>query len=282
MRRSVATARRFPLRPAAAVFVLALLALLMGCGGGDPQNTFAPAGDVAKDQRDLLIFWVLGPAAAIFVIVEGLLIFALLRFRQKRGEAPPRQVHGNTRLEIAWTVAPAVLLLVIAVPMVALIVDLGRAPAEDALRVRVTGFQWAWQFEYLEFTGADGEPLTSLGELHIPVGREIGVELESRDVVHSFWVPRLAGKFDVFPVQRDTETGEIIAGRVNRFWFNATEPGSFSGQCAEFCGLGHADMRMVIMAETEEEFQQWVNEQLAEQQAAKPGSAESRVASYGE
>ena len=255
----------------AAALLVSMLILTVGCGVDTPQNTFAPEGEVAEKQRDLfnLVLW---PAVAIFVIVEGMLIIALMRFRQRREQEPlPKQVHGNTRLEIAWTIAPAILLLVLAVPTTASIIDLGRAPAADALQVRVTGFQWAWQFEYLdpEYMDADGEPLLSLGELHIPVGREIGIELESLDVVHSFWIPRLAGKLDAIP------------GRTNRMWFNATTAGTLSGQCAEFCGLGHADMRLIVVAESEEEFQAWVDEQLGEQ-VGKSRSQEPEVAAYGE
>ncbi|MBI2913297.1 MAG: cytochrome c oxidase subunit II [Chloroflexi bacterium] len=233
-----------------AALLIAAVLLLTGCGVVTPQNTFAPEGEVADKQRDLF-YLVLWPAVVILILVEGLLVIAVMRFRRRKDdEPPPKQVHGNTRLELAWTIAPAILLLFIAVPTVAAIVDLGRAPAADALRVDVTGRQWIWQFEYPEFTDADGKPLSVFNELHIPVGKEIGAYLHSADVIHSFWVPRLAGKLDVIP------------GRENRMWFNAEEPGTYSGQCAEFCGLGHAGMRMTVVAQTEEEFNAWVQEQL--------------------
>ncbi len=261
-------------RLVAAALAVSLVVLLTGCGVDDPQNTFAPAGDVARRQRDLfnLAMW---PAAAILVIVEGLLVIAVFRFRQRKGDALPKQVHGNTRLEIAWTIAPAILLLVLAVPMIGLLVDLGRAPAADALRVNVIGHQWIWEFQYPDLKDAQGKPLTILGapdsfaELHIPIDREIAATLTSGDVIHSFWVPRLAGKLDVVP------------GRQNRMWFNATKPGSYSGQCAEFCGLGHAGMRLMVVAESEADFQQWVDEQLGAQ-AADVGSGGPEVARGGE
>lgn len=276
-RRPAGSRRAHLFRLVAAALLLGFVLLLLGCGVGTPQNTFAPEGEVADKQRDLfnLVLW---PAVAILVIVEGLLVIALMRFRQRRGQEPlPRQVHGNPRLEVAWTIAPAVLLLVLAVPTVASIIDLGREPAKDALPVRVTGFQWNWMIEYPEFTDAEGNPLriigtcpTSCAEMHVPVGREIAVSLEASDVVHSFWIPKLAGKLDAIP------------GRTNRMWFNATTPGRYSGQCAEFCGLGHTDMRLFVVAESEAEFQAWVNEQLGEQQAAQSGSGQPGVASYGE
>lgn len=234
-----------------AALLLAVLFLVVGCSTGDPQNTFSPEGDVAERQRDLfnLVLW---PAVAVLVIVEGLLIYAVLRFRRKSADELPEQVHGNTRLELAWTIAPAVLLMALTVPTVSAIIDLGRAPASDALQVKVTGIQWQWQFEYLdpEYADENGKPLSVLGELHIPVDKEIGAHLEALDVIHSFWVPKLAGKLDVIP------------GRTNRMWFNATKPGTYSGQCAEFCGLGHAGMRLTVVAESEEDFQAWVDEQL--------------------
>jgi cytochrome c oxidase subunit 2 len=266
MRRFVGFRRAYILRLLAAALPIALLLLLVGCGVDTPQNTFAPEGDVADKQRDIfnLALW---PAIAIFVIVEGLLVFAVIRFRQKRtDEGLPKQVHGNTKLEIAWTVAPAILLLVLAVPMVATIVDLGGDPSEDALQVRVIGHQWIWEFEYLEFEDADGDPLTTFTELHIPVEREVAAKVESADVIHSFWVPRLAGKIDAIP------------GRTNSFFFNANKPGTFSGQCAEFCGLGHADMRLtVVVHESEEAFRAWVDEQLAEGQAAESNSGAAEL-----
>jgi len=259
------------LRLLAAALLLALLLLLVGCGVDTPQNTFAPEGDVAGRQRDVF-YWALWPAVAILLIVEGLLVFALFRFRQRRGQTPPRQVHGNPRLEVAWTIAPAILILILGGLMLPVIFDLAREPKADALQVNVRGFQWNWQFEYPEFRDAAGNPLRIIGtcptecaDLHIPPEREIAVSLTSADVIHSFWIPRLAGKLDAIP------------GRTNTFYFNATEPGTYSGQCAEFCGLGHAQMRFrVVVHESEEDFQSWVQEQLASQ-AAQSGSGKPAV-----
>lgn len=266
MRRSIAVRKVHLLRLAAVALLVLLVILLASCTTGETPNTLAPEGDVARKQRDLfaLALW---PAIAVLVIVEGLLVFALIRYRQRSGEGPPAQVEGNTRLEIAWTLAPAVVLGILAVPMTIGIVDLARAPSPDALQVRVTGFQWNWMFEYTDITDAEGNPLVIIGtcptgcaEMHVPVGREIAISLESADVIHSFWVPRLAGKLDAVP------------GRTNRMWFNAVTPGTYGGQCAEFCGLGHSDMRMFVVAESNEEFEAWVREQLGEQQAARSGS----------
>jgi cytochrome c oxidase subunit 2 len=235
-----------------ATSLVALTALLAGCGSlGGAQNTFNPAGDVASKQRDLFLL-VMWPALVIMVFVFAAVLYILFRYRRKEGDELPVQIHGNTRLELAWTIAPALLLLGLAVPTVAGVIDLGRAPHKDALHITVKAQQFSWFFQYddPEFVGADGSPLTVGNELHIPVDREIGVYLESNDVIHSFWVPKLAGKLDVMP------------GRHNRMWFNATKVGTYSGQCAELCGKGHASMRFTVVADAQEDFDAWVQEQL--------------------
>jgi cytochrome c oxidase subunit 2 len=244
--------------------LLAAMALLSGCGTGDlGQNTFAAEGDVARKQRDILIYWVLGPAAAIFIVVEALVVYAVIRYRRKKDDGIPTQVHGNTRMELAWTIAPTILLLVLAVPVVQGVADLGRSPRDDALHIRVTGLQWRWQFEYVdeEYLNADGEPLRLFDEVHIPTEREIGLEILSADVIHSFWVPRLAGKQDAIP------------GSTRHMWLNADRPGSYSGQCAEFCGLQHGDMRMVMVAQEESEFEEWIQGELADEAGADGSDA---------
>ncbi len=253
----------------AAAVLMGLVVLAAGCGafGGD-QNTFAPGGEVAEKQRDLF-FLALWPSIVILILVMGVLVYALVRFRRRHEEeGPPKQVHGNTRLEIAWTIAPAILLIGLAVPTVIGIVDLGRAPKADALQVTVIGRQWFWEFEYCreepcpaEFTDDEGNPLTTTGQLFVPVDREIGVSLVSPDVIHSFWVPKLAGKQDLVP------------GRTNRMWFKVDAPGTYPGQCAEFCGLQHAKMKFDVVALEKEEFEAWVEEQMAEQNATLGAAA---------
>ncbi len=234
-----------PLRFLPFLLLAAALLLMAGCATDVPQNTFDPAGDVAEEQRDLfnLVLW---PAVAILVIVEGLLVIAVLRFRRRGDEPPPKQVHGNTRLEIAWTVAPAALLLVLAVPTIASVFDLGRAPKADAFPVTAVGQRWSWKFEYPGVQDSEGNPLFTFGELHLPANQEIAVSLEAVDVIHSFWVPKLAGKLDIVP------------GRTNRMWLNATVPGVYAGQCAEFCGLEHYKMRFCVVAHKDlADFQEW-------------------------
>lgn len=228
--------------------------LFSGCDYfNGPQNVFAPAGEVARDQKNLY-FWTMWPALAVLILVEGAILVICFRYRHKKGDTGlPKQVHGNNRIEIAWTIAPALLLAAFIVPTISGIVHLGRAP-KDSMVIDVTGVQWAWQFSYPDANG--GTPTEApIGELHIPVNRHILVKLHSNNVNHSFWVPKLAGKTDVIP------------GRANQMWFNATETGTFSGQCAEFCGLNHYSMRFTVTAESEDDFNAWLKEQAAAQHA---------------
>ena len=235
--------------------VLALLALLVlflsGCDTDTPQNTFDTKGEVADKQADIF-FLAMWPAIAIMILVLGGLLVIMLRFRERDPKHIPSQVHGNMRLELAWTIAPAILLLAIGVPMVAMVFDLGREPSADAFRVNVTAQRFSWEFQYPEYTDDDGTPLSVFDQsgFHIPAGREVAFYLQSVDVIHSFWLPKLGGKLDVIP------------GQTNVLWLRADEPGSFSGQCAEFCGLGHADMTMTVIAQPQDELDAWAAEML--------------------
>jgi cytochrome c oxidase subunit 2 len=232
--------------------MLAVMVVLSACAGADrlgldsaggdlPQNSLDPGGPAAQKIDNLwwMVFWI---ATVIFVLVQGALIFAVLRFRRRKGEdRQVKQVHGNTRFEIMWTIIPVVLLAAVAIPTLATLFDLRRAPdpSENALQIEVTGHQWWWEFYYPDYG------ITTANEMHIPAGRTVYLTMTSADVIHSFWVPRLAGKRDLVP------------GRISNMKFQADEPGVFFGQCAEFCGLAHADMRQRVFAETEEDFAAW-------------------------
>jgi cytochrome c oxidase subunit II len=223
--------------------------LVTACASDAPQDSLDPKGPVARTIDNLFepVFWI---ATGVFVLVEGLLVYALIRFRQRGDEARAvKQIHGNTRLEIIWTILPALLLAGIAVPTIATIVDLSRRPSGDVLDVTVIGKQWWWQIEYPTF---DPGVITA-NEVHIPVDRPVYLTLKSDDVIHSFWVPSLAGKQDLVP------------GRENTMTIQADEPGVYEGQCAEYCGHSHANMRLRVVAQTSTEFEAWVAEQ---QQAA--------------
>jgi cytochrome c oxidase subunit II len=223
------------------VLALCLLALvLLGCSPEHyPQTTLLPRGDFARIADDLLdttVKW----ALLVFVLVEGVLIYAIFRFRGKPGDPEPHQTHGNTTVEIIWTVIPALILAAIAVPTVRAIFQTNTTPPKDALTIEVVGHQWWWEFRYPEYN------LTTANELHVPVGRTVSLRMGSADVIHSFWVPQFAAKRDVF------------ANRESRLWFKAEVEGEYPAQCAEFCGIQHGRMGYRIRAQKPEEFRAWV------------------------
>jgi cytochrome c oxidase subunit 2 len=226
-----------------ALLVVATVALA-ACGA-TPQTALEPVSEQARTANDLLLFafWA---AAAVFVVVEGALIYALIRFRRRRGDSLPAQTHGHLGLEIGWTIAPAILLGVLAALTVPAIFANAQAPSADAIRVQAIAHQWWFEFRYPELG------VTTANELHVPVGRDVEIQLESDDVIHSFWVPRLRGKMDMVP------------GRVNRVVIRPDETGTFFGQCAEFCGTAHALMKFTVVVDAPAEFENWVALQTAD------------------
>ena len=236
----------------ALVTLCALTLVLAGCLPSTavttdfyPQSALAPESDFAEDLQILfdLIFWI---AAVVFVVVEGALIYAVIRFREKPGQGLPPQLHGNTRLEVTWTIIPVFILAIIAVPTVSTIFRVAADPKPDALHVRVVGHQWWWEFEYPDLG------IVTANELHVPVGRQVAISLESADVIHSFWFPRMGGKRDVVP------------NTVNNLWFTPQRTGEYLGQCGEFCGESHANMHMRLFVETPGDFDAWVRNQEME------------------
>lgn len=270
---------RFPRIRAAhfsvALFVLMLIGLLAaGCIGDvdTPQNTLAPEGEVAKKQRDLfmLAMW---PALVVMILVEGGIVFMVLRWRRRSNDEMPKQTHGNTPLEIGWTIIPTIIIIVfVGVPMIPVLFELGRDPKADAYPVIVRGEQWNWFFVYPEILDGEGQPVESKpGELHIPARREIALTLTSVDVNHSFGVPRLAG------------TRDAVKGNENVMWLKADHPGSFSGQCRELCGTGHAGMTILVTALSEEDFDDWSREMAAGTKSVPDSTSEdAAVAESGE
>jgi cytochrome c oxidase subunit II len=275
--RSLATSSR---GRTSALLVLAGL-LLAGCGGRDdrPQTIFDPEGPAAE-KIDGLTDLTLIMAGVVFVLVQGGVLFVLWKFRERKGDDPealPEQLHGNTKLEIGWTALPAVILAFLAVFTVSTILDLAEDPGEEALQIRVVGQQWWWAYDYdLDGDGvfadddvnADGieapeeyeTDIETATEMVIPVGRPVYLSIQSRDVIHSFWIPALNGKKDAAP------------GRTHYLTFEADEPGTYIGQCTEYCGLSHAYMRQVVHALPEDEYEAWVEQQL--QEASEPETPE--------
>ncbi|MFW6089312.1 MAG: cytochrome c oxidase subunit II [Gemmatimonadota bacterium] len=235
-------------RAGAVALALSAVLLVSACGGPFPQSAMDPASDMATRLQGLfdnILWWAIG----VFVLVEGALLVGIFKYRARRDEtagerAEPRHVHGNTLLELAWTLAPAVVLVFIAVPTMTTIWDVDRVTADpDALQIEVIGHQWWWEFRYPDYD------LVTANEAYIPEGRTVEFLLSSADVIHSFWVPRLAGKRDVMP------------GHETHLWFRADSVGRFTGQCAEFCGLSHALMKLEVVVATPDDFEAWVEAQ---------------------
>jgi len=191
-------------------------------------------------------------SALLLALVLGWLILALVRFRAAPGDtAEPAQVHGNRRLEIAWTVAPAITLTIVFI-LVIQTMNAVDAAGPGAQRLQVIGHQWWWEYQFPDLG------VTTANELHLPVGTELTLELESRDVIHSFYVPR-------FGMMRD-----LVPGKTNRMALRIDRPGTYDGACTQYCGLQHAWMRQRIIAEPRDQFDAWIAAQRA---PASPSNA---------
>lgn len=188
-------------------------------------------------------------ATVVFVVVEGLIVFSALRFRHKAQDtSEPTQVHGNTKAEIAWTIVPALIvvtLFVLALQNMMVLDTPPAAAADNQMTIKVIGHQFWWEYQYPD------QHIVTATDLVVPVGTVVNLELTSGDVIHSFWVPQINGKTDAFP------------NHINKTWIQVDTPGVYSGQCAELCGPSHANMRVVVIAKTPEDFAQWVKEQQA-------------------
>jgi cytochrome c oxidase subunit II len=237
---------------------LALFAVLAtaSCADQYPNSVFTRYTEFNRDIAYLfdILIWL---GTAVFVFVEAVLLYALLRFRRRRGAPEPKQVHGNTTLEILWTIIPAVVLVFIAVPTVRTIFRTQALPRPGALEVTVIGHQWWWEFRYPQFTapGASGrvDTLVTANELYVPLGRTVNFTLRSPNVAHSFWVPQLGGKRDVIP------------NHTNYLWFtpDSVDANAWNGFCAEYCGASHANMRFRAFTVSLSDFDAWARHQLS-------------------
>jgi cytochrome c oxidase subunit 2 len=237
------------LAPSLALLISTLA--LAGCaaGGDYPQTTFRPVSEFGRLLNGVFyntFNWTMG----IMLIVIVLILFAAFRFRERPDSPTPKQIHGNTTLEIAWTIVPAIIVVFIGVPTISTIFDTQREPPEDALRIEVIGHQWWWEFRYPEYE------IVTANEMWVPTDRPVSLAMRSADVIHSFWIPRIGGKRDVNPLPRRRE-GEAPK-HDNYLLFTVEEPGQYLGQCAEYCGEAHAVMRMTVMAAEQQEFDSWV------------------------
>ncbi len=272
---------RFDYRKITRLAALALggvsLVLLSGCKFAEyfnlsgPQSTYVTEGPVAKAQWDLFMVtvWV---TTFIFVVVGAILAYAQIKFRAKPDDAakgaPPEQGHGNPFIEMGLIVASIALLVIIAIPTLRDIWythDVPEAEKADAMDVTATGYQWWFKFDYenqpvKNADGTDGANLVTGNELVVPVGKPVRVHLRTVDVIHSFWIPKLAGKVDMMP------------NRPNHLWFKADKAGYYYGQCAEYCGDSHAIMRFRVIALEPAAYATWLANQ---KQAARTVTAGS-------
>ncbi|MGH8925586.1 MAG: cytochrome c oxidase subunit II [Acidimicrobiia bacterium] len=218
-----------------------------------PLDSLDPRGPFAQRIDDLFwpIFWI---ATAVFVLVEVGILITVLVFRDRPQRSDPRQIHGNNKLEVLWTLIPAVVLAGIAVPTVRAVFELTERGV-GALPVEIIGHQWWFEYRYPEFG------VETANVLVIPAGREVCAELTSEDVIHSYWVPQLNGKRDQVP------------GQTTLLRLQADQPGEYWGQCAEFCGLSHSLMRTRVQALPEAEFDAWVAAQRLPAELPTPATA---------
>ena len=237
---------------------------LAGCATNAPQDTFVPKGPNAKmiDDLNMIVFPIAG---IVGVIVLALATYIFMKFRDK-GQAIPAQSHGKPYVEITLTIVPALILTIVGVFTFRTIFDLAETK-DTELIINVTGQQWWWEYDYpVQADQGISQPIISSGQLVIPVGTKVLLRETSRDVIHSYWIPALNGKKDAVP------------GRIHLLRLEADKPGIYAGQCTEFCGLSHANMRMEAVALSKEDFAKWV----AGQQKAYTAPAAGTLAAAGE
>jgi cytochrome c oxidase subunit 2 len=222
---------------------LLLLLIRPATAAAESSSPFLPASPNAAAVKTLFVI-ILAIAAVIFVGVEGVLLYSLTRFRYREGR-PTGQFTGHLRLEIVWTTVPAIILAVVYYLTVQTTLAISSPPTGDPLDVDVTAHQFWWEVRYRQ----DG--VVTANELHVPVGETVVIHLTSSDVVHSFWVPSLAPKWDAVP------------GQPRTLWFNAQSPGIFQGYCSEYCGIAHTWMQFPVQAESAIDYQVWVRAQNA-------------------
>jgi cytochrome c oxidase subunit 2 len=221
------------------------------------QSTIKVEGPVAKSQLDVFYVtcWV---TLVIFILVGAVLAYASIKFKARTPEEekaiPPEQGHGNPLIEIGLIGASVLALVIIAIPTLKAIwytYDVPEDRKADTYEVTATGYQWWFKFDYPSEQIAGAGALSTANELVIPAGRPIRINLRTVDVIHSFWVPKLAGKVDMIP------------NRANHLWFQADQPGYYWGQCAEFCGDSHAVMRFRVIALGPKDFNDWLTQQTS-------------------
>ena len=256
--------KRNPRRVVAGLAGLSGALFLASCAKDAPQDTWQPKGENAQKIDDLQrpVFAIAGVVGLIVLVAVAVVIF---RFKD-RGQPIPHQTHGKPVFEITMTVIPALILAGVGVFTARTVFDLAKTDDTEMI-INVTGQQWWWEYDYPVQDGISA-PIISSGQLVIPVGTKVLLRETSRDVIHSYWIPALNGKRDAVP------------GRVHTLRLEADEPGIYAGQCTEFCGLSHANMRMEAVALSKEDFAKWVDAQLAAYQSPTEGLAKDGEAVF--
>ncbi|MCP5025742.1 MAG: cytochrome c oxidase subunit II [Actinomycetia bacterium] len=245
-----------------------LTVALAGCAQDAPLDTMEPSGPAAR-TIDGLFNLVMGIGGVVFVLIFGALLVIMVKFRASDDDDEfPNQTHGNTALEIVWTIFPSAVLAGLAVFTVATIFDLEERDP-DAIPVTIIGQQWWWEYQY--DVDGDGSPdIITANDLVMPAGRQLDLTIQSRDVIHSWWIPKLNGKRDAVP------------GRSHTWSIEADDPGIFLGQCTEFCGLSHARMQMRAVALSQEDWETWLDNQLQQAEHPSDPSAQSGKDTFSE
>ena len=270
-----------------AAVVVAIAGMLMTAPSAF-ADAFTPesGGSPQAEDIDTLYKITLYIGIVIFIGVEATLLYSLIKYRARRGGPEAHQIHGNTPLEIGWTIGAALILVVLTVVTFLYLPEIENPPAsgpnglraEQArfasidqpdpprsggpiLRIKVNGQQYLWRYDY-----SGREQLFAYYEMVVPTDTTVVLEVSASDVIHSWWIPKLGGKVDGVP------------GHINETWFKvpAGEEGIYTGQCAELCGAGHADMRARVRAVTPDEFEDWARRTRAEIKAAGETLAEQR------
>ena len=226
---------------------LLLCCFLVGCSVA--SSVFNPASPNGRATVQLFNF-VFIIEVFVFIITEGALVYAVLHFSRNKRAGLPKQVEGNLTLELTWTIIPAILLALIFFVSLGTLHTVTSAPAQNysspaPLHVKAIGHQWFWEFDYPD------QNIVTANELVVPVGTDVTVDVQSVDVIHSYWVPEIGGKIDAIP------------GVTNQIYFLVDRTGTFTGQCAEFCGADHAQMRMTVVVKTAADYAAWVRGQQA-------------------
>jgi cytochrome c oxidase subunit 2 len=273
------------LRRALAPALLALLVCAVPAGAGVilPE---AGGGSPPAEKTRTLYGIVLIIAIVVFLGVEGVLIWCLVKYRAKKGRVAA-QIHGNTRLEIGWTVGAAVILVFLTIATFVMLpgiknpaassidengnpvgsnaafasTDQEPVPGGVSMNIKVDGMQYAWQFTY---PSIDDKRVYAFTDMYVPVGMTITLDIGSNDVQHSWWIPELGGKMDALP------------GYTNKTWFKVTKPGRYRGQCAELCGRNHANMYASVVALPYDEWKAWYDRQAADLKAAEEAATAGR------